>query len=396
MGAFGSPIDPAGGLDVLKEQLIGPFSKKKLKPSDVRTAHARNDFPGGFNFLEIEAGQEKKEEAVKLIGTYMIHAPFEFGGEQKIIKNYYPGQSEPSVQILGPQEADVTVKGRLYDKRFKDDSGLFGIATEFQKQIDAIRIRGNLLRIQLGDAKGGGWQRYGFLQKTMFKMKNKADIEYELQFLIVGFNPPRGVLKINRSNEIPFQIQKALIKKATDLQSNLNNLPKTMPLSFANQIKQLTSDVASATKLVTGFVDTVFSTIDDVKSGIARAQGLIQFAKNKVSDYSRRVGAFQFLGPGLDPSKTGVAAGYSHASFTAGTLSDMTALQQLLAQLAASLAGLNQTVALARHRVIDTDTLQKLALHFYKNQDNWKIIYDHNKLSSTTLVRGSILEIPRI
>ena len=393
MGSFGSQLNPSGGLDVLKEQLTGPFTRKKITPAQVRQAHVRSDFPGGFNFVEFENGIQK--ESMQLVGTYMIHAPFEFGGEQKIIKNYYPGQSEPSVQILGPQESDVTVKGRLYDKRFKD-LDLFGVATEFQKQMDAIRIRGNLLRIQMGDAEGSGWQRYGFLQKTMFKMKNVADIEYELQFLIVGFNKPLGILKINKTNEIPFQIQKELIKLGSNALLKINSIPDTMPLGFADQIKSLTGEVAAATKLVTGFVDTVFSTIDDIKSGIARAQGLIQFTKNKVSDYSRRVGAFKFLGAGLDPSKTGVAAGYSNAAFVAGTLSDMTALQQLLAQLAASLAGLNQTVALARHRVVQNDTLQKLALHFYKDQDHWKTIYTHNNLTSTVLVAGSILEIPRI
>ncbi len=390
MGLINTKIDLKEGFDVLKNQLLGPFTKKKLTPAEVRAAHARADFPGGFNFVEIEEGKEKTKEHVQLLGTYMIHAPFEFGGEQRLSKNYYPGQSEPTVHVLGPRESDITVKGRLYDKRFKFDE-FFGVAQEFQELIDSIRIRGNLLRINLGDI-----QRFGFLEKTKFTMKNKADIEYELMFSIIGFNPPKQHLLLNRTNEIPFSINKSLIRAAEGFQNSYTNLPPSMPRSLADQFRELTSEVAGAIKLVTDFVDTVFSTVDDLKSAASRALGLIKYARNKCLDYQRRVAAFPTLGASLNPASKGVASGYLNAKYTFDGLSAVVGLAAILAVLQKQFEGIAKTVPLARHRIVAGDTLQSIAIKFYNDSAKWSLIYDHNHLTTTVLNVGQVLEIPRV
>jgi nucleoid-associated protein YgaU len=57
---------------------------------------------------------------------------------------------------------------------------------------------------------------------------------------------------------------------------------------------------------------------------------------------------------------------------------------------------MQETTPLTRYRVVDGDSLQKISGRFYSNADHWKKIYDHNKLTSTVLVSGSVLEIPKV
>jgi nucleoid-associated protein YgaU len=54
------------------------------------------------------------------------------------------------------------------------------------------------------------------------------------------------------------------------------------------------------------------------------------------------------------------------------------------------------TVPKAKCKVKAGDTLQKLSVSYYGTADNWEKIYTHNKLSSTALVTGAILEIPNL
>lgn len=389
MGILGTPISPSDGLDVLKEQLLGS-GKHKVSAADVRAAHVRNDFPGGFSFVEIVDGKEVEDNRVRLVGTLMVHAPFEFGGEQKIEKVYYPGQSEPTMHILGPQESDIKVNGRLTDKRYKDKK-FRGVAVEFQKLMDSIRIRGNLLHIQMGEIS-----RYGFLQKSMFRMKNNDDIEYELNFAIVSFNKPRGILKAGRSSDFPVQANKDLTAAAEQFNQDFIPVINTIKKSFAEQITELIGDVASAVKLVTTFVDTVFNTIDDLQASVARAQGLVKHARNKILDYQRRVRSFPILGNSTNPSAVGIAAGYQNAKYIQDSLSRVLTLQALLAALSLQLRAITLTLPIARYRVKLGDSLQSISVRFYNTQDNWTKIYDHNKLSTTVLTVGQVLEIPRV
>jgi len=67
-----------------------------------------------------------------------------------------------------------------------------------------------------------------------------------------------------------------------------------------------------------------------------------------------------------------------------------------LQRLKERLSQLSQSLPLGRHLVVTGDTLQKIAIKFYGSADNWKRIYDYNSLTTTDLVVGRLLEIPRI
>jgi hypothetical protein len=369
--------------------------KKKLKPS-VRG----QDFPEGFRFEEVTGPMEE----VTLAGSWMPKVPFTFGGEQKVIKQFYPGNSEPTMHVVGSEETDVTINGRFHDKKFQSDA-YYGASTEMQQLIESIRLRGNVLRIRLGE-----WQRYGFLTNAQFDMKKLSDVEYKLTFSIIGFNLPKNYRTLETQNSIPFEINKQLTDGAAALLLAQSSIPSDIPQSLFNAISELISEVAGAITALTSFVDTVLSVVKELAATISKVLGLIRHAINLVQRYKIEMGKIAF---NLNQSATfsaGSGAGSTAATtavnpiiaqqraqaFLSNSISSMSDLAKILAEMQQRFRAMQETTPLTRYRVVDGDSLQKISGRFYSNADHWKKIYDHNKLTSTVLVSGSVLEIPKI
>lgn len=405
-----------GTADTLLSTLVDPFKKK--------ADYFGQDFPEGFEISEYVNGVEKDEAdgyGVTLAGDMMPFQPFPFGGEQRVKKDYYPGNPEPVVQILGPQESDVVIKGRLKGKRFKNSSGKkpdgdSAIPSNFQKQLDAIRIRGNLLKITLGT-----WQRYAFLEKTHFDLSQLNRIEYELTFTIIGFNPPTNCKMVDRTKDIPFNINKELINASSEFEANLP--PATIPKNIARLLNDAISLVGTAVGLVTNFVDTTVKTAQEVESAINRAIGLIKNARSTISQYKRTIRTFQLdiatigstftdknggLGTNIGAvlgisnnlhttqTRATIAANtYINAAYITGTVTQSTQLSEIMARLEAQFAAISETAPLARYLIKQGDTLQKIAIKYYNDATLWKTIYDHNNMTSTALVPSTIIEIPK-
>lgn len=387
MSLLNPKIDLGQGVNSLLDRVL-PKRARPIDPEKVRTAITHNDFPGGFVVEEYQNGKVLEGEGITLIGNRMIQQPFEFGGKQRLKKQYYPGNSEPTMQVLGAEETNITVKGRFYDKRYSGEGEkgrAYGLATELQQQVESVRLRGNLLRLSMGEFK-----RWGFLEEAKFTMKTLGDVEYELAFSIVSFNKPKDSKIPEVAQDIPLAINKQLIS-TTDA---FILIPKPPDLSFADQVAGLINDVASAMKLVTNFVDGVLNEVDDVRQSVFRALGLIKYAQNTALRFAKTVGAFQMLSTTKNPL-VGVSSKYSNAAYFQTTMSGTNSLLALLARLAEQLRQISRTIPLARHRVIEGDTLQKLSVKFYNTSEKWKLIYDHNKLLSPTLTLGVVLEIPR-
>lgn len=366
----------------------GDFIKNSLSSDKPVPRPPDPDFKGGFRIVEIQNGRRLTAETVTLIGNLMPFQPFNFGGEQKVVKNYYPGNSEPTAQVLGPQEKDVVIKGRFKDKKYKTPEAR-GVAYELQQQIDAIRIRGNLVEITMGE-----WQRYGFLIDTDWNLKTKADIDYQLTFTIIGFNPPLRCQQVQGQKEVPFEINKELISRLAEFQAEINNVPETVPQSIGDIIREAVSDVSNVISSVTGFIDDVLGTVEDVTQAIDRAQGVVKFAQLEVLRFKNRVGAIGLTSNSFDVGNQGF--NNTNRAYITGAVSSSFDLMAFLAELRDRLAQLIATSPLARVRVKSGDSLQAMASKFYNDPGEWERIYDHNGLTTTDLEIGVVLEIPRI
>jgi LysM repeat protein len=377
----------SGVLDPIGKLLQNPLKRK------VKGRSPKHDFPEGFQIVEIVDGKELSNEKVILLGNMMPKQPFSFGGKQRIQKEFYPGHSEPTVQVFGPEESDMTVKGKLKDKRYKDPA-LAGVSTEIQEALDAIRVRGNLCRFSLGE-----WKRYGFLEETEFEMNTLREIEYTLKLNILGFNPPIGCKIVTKDRLVPVDINKKLIADALAFQKTYSAVPADMPQSIADFLNEQISDVAGIIGAVTGFVDKTLTAGENIVGSAQRAIGLIKNAKASLSRYNRRVGSIvtsvASLGAGLS-SASKVTGSYNNLKFIQGSKKSANSMMSSLASLEKQFAALAKTVPQARYRVKTGDTLQKIAIQYYNDALQWKVIFDHNKLSSTSLTVGKVLEIPKL
>lgn len=350
------------------------------------------DFKQGFKIEEIQDGQLLSNETVTLLGNTMPFQPFRFGGEQRINKQYYPGNPEPTVHILGPEETDLVVNGRFKDKKYKSPEAR-GVAEALQLQLDAIRIRGNLLRITLGE-----WRRYGYLIGTEFSLKTIADIDYQLTFSIIGFNPPTRCQQVDRSQDVPVAINKNLISRLADFQNEIDSAPDTLEPSIADQINGFANDLSEAVTQVTDFIDGTLQTIEDINQAINRVIGVVRFAQTETLRFKQRVGQIGFADPnvfngGSSPSTT---QQLSNNRYLANITSSSFDIMEFLAQLRRQFLALVATSPLARVRVKSGDTLQSIASTWYGESGEWERIYEHNDLVSTELEIGSVIEVPRL
>ncbi len=361
----------------IQNSITNPFSTR------VETSIKGQDFPEGFLIEEIlPSGAIYKK--INLLGNMMPMVPFTFGGSQRVKKDYYSGDSEPSVQVLGSEEANTVLKGKLKDKKlpFYDQAGT---STEVQQFIDAIRLRGNLCRFVLGE-----WQRYGYIESTKFEMKNLGEVEYELTLSLIGFNAPKNAKFMEQRRTVPFKINEDLVSEMQDF-ALLTPIPDTVPRSIGDKLNEVTGAVAGAVSLVTDFIDTAFAAIQDVQKAVERGKGLVKHAISKFEDYKATVGAF-------DPfdTESALTGQYQNASFYQNRIVAAAGITATLLALRNQLSSMSSNIPQARHLVTESDTLQSISIKYFGVADNWKDIYDYNDLTSSDLTGITVLDIPRL
>lgn len=361
------------------------FLQAKLGISSNSTVPTA-DFKTGLEILEYING--KPAEKITLAGNLMPVVPFSYGGNLRKTKTYYAGNAEPSVQILGTEEKDVKIKGMFKDKRYQDPT-FRGVAYEISKRIDALRLRGNLVRISLGEH----WVRYGYLDESHFDLETLARISYELTFTIVSFTEPTKTYIVGDAKKVPVEINQELIAAAEAFQATYSSIPSEIPTSLSTELNGIVSDVASVIGKVTSYIDDVLSTVEDVQQALNKAKSLVQYAIDKVQQYRRRIGNIVMSAENFGNP---IPTRYANATFLYGMSHETTSLSAYLAQLKERLAALTATLPLARHLVQDGDTLHTLAAKYYNDAKLWELIYKHNNLSSSILTAGTVLEIPRL
>lgn len=366
------------------------------------------DFPQGMIITEIVNGKERKEDEIKLVGRFMPIQPFEFGGEQRIVREEYPGSSEPTIQILGPKEEDVSIKVEMRTNKFRGNPQLRAAAQEYQELIDAMRLRGNLVKIVMGE-----WKRYGFIKKSHFRVFTLQKIDAEITFEISGFNQPKGWRIISESDQNLIKPNKEITDAAALALENATNIPSSMPLTAVDIFNNAIGEVGAAISNVTNFVDGISDDVNKIIASANRAIGLIKNCRSTISRAKRNIGgisnSISELGNSLNSStqgtidlltnkehKNATIATYSikNQDHVAKTIRDFSNLAILLAQLQAKLKTYISKVPFRRHLVKHGDTLQTISMKYYNTSEKWKNIYDHNKLTSSVVAVNSVLEIP--
>lgn len=327
------------------------------------------------------------KETISLVGDKSPMDKLPFGGEQRVVKDFYPGNAEPVMHIMGSAEGDIQITGRLKDKKFSSP----GVAYNTAKQMDAFRIRGNLLELTWGD-----WRRFAVIKDTNFEMKTTKDIDYQITFSILGFNPPLNC-KVLSTKKIPFEINKELANQVAEFKA-LSGI--TIERSLLDTINDLINTAASAVNIVIDFVDNIVSAAEDVERTLNRALGVIHNGIAQVHRFQTRARRLTFN----DTFKFTVGATEYSRPFDAAWASlgvirlqiqQGQRMNQTMFSLREALKKIADQIPQARHLVQQGDTLQKLAFKYYEDQTQWSKIKDFNDLEDTTLVPNQLIEIPK-
>lgn len=356
------------------------------------------DFSQGFIITEVVDGALRNADRIQLAGRFMPLQPFEYGGEQRVVRDEYPGSSEPTMHVLGPKEGPMTVKGRMKTNKFRGSDNDLAIYRQAAKQyaglIDAMRIRGNLVRLQLGE-----WVRYGIITKSVFRLNTLQNIEYDISFDIIGFNPPKGWRVVIDADSNVDKPNKDITNKALEYLTAARQIPDSMPLSAVDILNNMISDVADAIKKVTDFTDGIINDTEKLVGSANRAIGLIKNARATISRSKRQIGSIantvSGLGASWDSNVKGAIGQVQNVAHITKTSSNFSSLALLLASLQAKFATYTTQIPFRRHLIKQGDTLHNISQKYYNTADNWKKIYDHNKLTTSVLKVGSILEIPK-
>lgn len=367
------------------------------------------DFKTGLQFLELVP--DGISLFAQLNGNMMPIQPLEIGGEQQIIKEYYSGNDEASVQVLGPREDDLVFRGRLYEKKVSRELNSYRrkLASAMVEVIDDMRKRGNIVQMTIGEM-----QRYGYITKTAFGMKTLGDYDYEITFTHLSFEYPEKCPVIDAGLQSPSLLNQELANLLSAIEDQRDSIP-LVRLGIAEQLNQIIGEVANVLHEVTSFVDDVIGIAEDISSSISRAVGLMTYAKTFCHKKLITLGKMNmqlemagiktgFENPyagsdiGYDDSLEGqkVTDRYSNSIYTSEVIQNVNSSIDILREMAERFAKYAETKPLARHLVKQGESLQMIAVKYYDNLDNWHKIYVHNNLESTVLVSGTILEIPEL
>ena len=376
-------------LDPITAKFANPFSQK------VTLAAKGPDFAQGFTITEYINGKPQAK-IISLVGNMMPMQPFGYGGEQRLLKEWYAGNPEPAVHVMGSKESDLIIHGRFKDKHYKDPT-YYGAAYQYSILLDALRRRGNLVKFGMHGV-AGDWFRYGFLEKTDFKMNRQSWIDYEFTFLVVSETQPINNYFSAPDKSAPSAANQKLIDATTAFASTYTAVPASMPQSLAGKINDLVNGVAKNINLVTNFVSNLITTAQDIEAAANRALGLIKNARTSISVFQRQIDniahTFTNLASGNAVNQAlGTFKNIDHIGRANASSRDLGAF---LAQLESQFKSISQTLPKARAKVQQGDTLQSLSMKYYGTSEHWDAIYDHNLLTTTVLVPGRILEIPNI
>ena len=368
--------------------------KEIVNPGNEKLPIKRTDYPHGFVIIayfnpgDLVSNFDKDNPnniQLRLLDNMMPHSPFAFGGTQNLEKVYYPGNPEPTIQVLGPMEDNVTIRGDLKAIHFQEER-FEGIPKQILDIIENIRAEGFICNFTLGDT----WSRWGFIESATFEIERKTRIQYEIDISIIGLKKPTQVKFIQREKQIPDKDVQALLEEMVKIQNARAMLPAPNR-SIAERINAATGEVAAAVNILTDYVDNVLSQADNIRRSINRALGIVRFTAGKLKGYITVIAEtnpFAFDQP--------IGTKYSQARFYSARITEASSMMSILARLQLQIAALRQSIPLRRHLVVQGDTLQKISVKYYKTADGWQNIARYNNIAvGSTLSPGTVIEIPR-
>ena len=355
--------------------------------------------------------------ALYLNDRFLPYRPITIGGKQRAEFTWYPGSPEATVQMLGPEEDTIQLRGWWKDRFFTLNSVSVFPAT------NAVQVPSNLLVQSVADLvqtvdnmrrmgrqitmKWSGMTRVGHIVAFRQTWHNIHDCEWEIDFAVMSQGektvPNVGAVQIS----LPDVYAEAL-KIAADIQDRIfeaSGLPAALALSAtASAALNTTNLVTLATAnalagVVTGYTGSVVS----FSQGVRRTVAVLTGAPGQLvtaAGASAESAATEFYSWAAYGSQDGAPLGtlltaeYYTRRFGSGVKNaryNYIVTRNQVAQQAAALEAQIQVFVAPQN--LD---MRDVSTQFYGTPDYWRQLMQYNNLTDSRLTAGQRINVPPV
>lgn len=364
-------------------------------------------------------GEKRK---IEVTARCLPFAPVEHGLTQRHRKVTYPGATEATLQVFGPDVPDLRLNGR-WATRYMDQERLFLLtvkgAVEHVRHAERARVvftdvcrQGQQVEVAWGSGDYDVVLR-GLVARVGFTEQAPQSIGWELILVSVADSrytqrPPVAVKQAPKTKSL-YQDVEGLINEINNVVKDLNAAYREYVLGTLGKVNKVLGQLGDLAKAGIGIaalpaqaarsalvvVGNVRQTLVDVENEV---MGLVCQYEAVAAD-ARQVFTSRM-------AWTGLGSGISHADDSAMAARRELAMMNLLRQVRAVRYGVDQysrqmaTYLMPAYRGIHFvkagETLRSVATLHYGRADQWIQIADANALRSDELHVGMVLLLPEV
>lgn len=362
------------------------------------------------------------------------YMPLSISGKQRAEFNWYPGNPQATVQMLGPEEGTITLKGFWKDKFIQGTGAAQWVGSEVSELraalgtantqgasvasvVELVKIVDNMRR--MGRRIKLAWDRlirYGHIVGFTQTWQTTHYCEWELEFAVVALEEPRiessnpsqpnlGDVAVQASQWVgdlataKESYKPSAIVVAPELQVWLNDFDKQCFTASA-YISGAASYSAQLVQLGPNTARSVMASVLGVGTTAARSVGtVLDVALTEVF----AIGSFTAAGVSL---VTGETNEFREDSLPFGVQLGATSYQRQIRNATQSIAYSTAVSRWAMQQQLqdelkasfvakqDTD-LRDVSTQFYGTPDNWRDLLIYNGLTSSKLTAGQLIWVPQ-
>lgn len=348
-------------------------------------------------------------DTLSLSERALPYRPITIGGRQRAEFTWYPGSPSATVQMLGPEEAPITMRGFWKDRFITSSAdgqyrkaqatynseGLLSVV-ELVTIVDQMRRSGRLYKFSWDRL-----QRFGHIVRFEATWHNTHDCEWELEFAVTAQEEnAAAVPAINQA--APVQLATAVQADALSLldqlaaaQRAIRGLNPTGPLLAAvaeieDLTLALTNTVTEAANKVADVVFTPTQVARRLTGALGQSVASLSRTASTITDTA--IEEFYAFTGGQDASPIGQqVSAYTYQTDIRNRLRDLQATSafgryDLQVQIQQQL-----TVSYLAQADIDFRDISTL---FYGSQDNWIQLMRFNGYTDSRVEAGALIWVP--
>jgi hypothetical protein len=340
-----------------------------------------------------------------LAGDHMLPMkPFTLDGEQRLETTWYNGNPVGSTQVLGGKENETVLKGKWSDRFIQITApvqvyvsgSVIKSLKDLAAIVDDMRLKGQKMEVTWAHLA-----RRGYMRRFKQDWHTLHDLEWEIVFEWVSRADEDAQVAASRQADL-----QAIIKDGDDALDALNNAanpPSGRNLDFGALVAQPIAELGEANDkldtLLTNVTQNVTRSVDGSRQAASLMNGIVTQCQVFVDTMVRTPG--QFAVPGTDLAKPRSIADVKVGQYI--LVENQNRAMVSKARALAHKSARNQQILL---RTVDNDVarvfyardnmdLRDVSRRFYGTSDGWQQIRKFNGFSSSRLVAGQVVMVPR-